>query len=97
MITENLKHNRVLGDKLSIPFPSRVSERNLKIWRGVVLYREVSKEGRLGAQYDACIQEMLGRGVVRKVSKEEMDSFDGVVNYLPHLPAFNLKCKSTPI
>ena len=55
------------------------------------------KKGGWGSQYDVCIQEMLDRGVVRKVSKEEMDSFDGVINYLPHLPAFNPKSKSTPI
>ena len=51
----------------------------------------------MGAEYDACIQEMLDRGVVRKVSKEEMDNFKGTVNYLPHLPAFNPKSKSTLI
>ena len=50
--------------------------------------------------YNACIVEMLQRKVVKKVPKEEMDEFNrfgGVVNYLPHLPAFNPKSKSTPI
>ena len=43
---------------------------------------------------------MLQRNVVKKVPKEEMDEFirsGGTVNYLPHLPAFNPKSKSTPI
>ena len=43
---------------------------------------------------------MLQRGVVRKVPKEEMDKFvrsGKTVNYLPHLPAFNPKSKTTPV
>ena len=40
---------------------------------------------------------MLQRKVIRKVPKEELDKFTGTVNFLPHLPAFNLKSKSTPI
>ena len=37
---------------------------------------------------------------MRKVPKDEMDAFvraGGKVNYLPHLPAFNPKSKTTPI
>ena len=38
--------------------------------------------------------------MVKKVSKEEMDDLicsGETVNYLPHLPAFNLKSITTPI
>ena len=55
------------------------------------------KKGGWGAQYDACIMDMLQRKVVRKVPKDEMERFSGTVNFLPHLPAFNPKSKSTPI
>ena len=38
--------------------------------------------------------DIIERGVVRHVPKEELESYQGVVNYLPHLVAHNLKSKS---
>ena len=40
---------------------------------------------------------MVERGVARKVPREELENYEGIVNYLPHLVAFNPKSKSTPV
>ena len=55
------------------------------------------RKGGWGEKYNECILEMKERGVVRHVPREELDAYNGVVNYLPYLPAFNPKNKSTPV
>ena len=40
---------------------------------------------------------MLRRGVVRVVSEQEFENFDGHVNFLPHLAALNPRSESTPV
>ena len=78
MIKDNLKHNGRCWE-MSYPFlfPRELLQGTRRSGEQVLFSTENSlRKGGWGAQYDACIQEMLDRGVVRKVSKEEMDSFE---------------------
>ena len=47
--------------------------------------------------YSEQIQDMVNRGAARKVSREEMEQWTGVVNYIPHLAVSNPKSQSTPV
>ena len=55
------------------------------------------KKNGFGEEYDKCLQDMVDREVARKVPIEELENYEGTVNYLPHLAAFNPKSKSTPV
>ena len=59
--------------------------------------RSLKRNKDWGERYNQCILDMIERGVVRHVPREELESYKGVVNYLPHLAAHNPKSKSTPI
>ena len=50
-----------------------------------------------GSKYQAQIDDMIGRGVARLVTGEELTSYRGHVNYLPHLAVVNPKSESTPV
>ena len=41
--------------------------------------------------------DMIKRKVARKVPEDELNSFTGTVNYLPHLAALNPRSSSTPV
>ena len=41
------------------------------------------KKGQLGI-YNEVIRDYIKRGVIRKLTQEEMDDWDGPVNYVPH-------------
>ena len=41
--------------------------------------------------------DMVERGVARKVTNEELESYNDPVNYIPHLAALNPKSVSTPV
>ena len=63
----------------------------------VATERSLKRNKDWGERYNQCILDMIERGVVWHVPKEELESYQGVVNCLPHLAAHNLKSKSTPI
>merc|ERR1712237_82316 len=101
-IRDNLVHNgKCWQTAYPFLFPRELLKASYKSGMKVLESTEKSlKRNGGGKQYNACIEEMLQHKVVKKVLKEEMDEFicsGGVVNYLPHLPAFNPKSKSTPI
>ena len=47
--------------------------------------------------YQSQIQDMIDRDVARIVPAEELESYDGHVNYLPHLAVVNPRSQSTPV
>ncbi len=101
-IKDNLVHNgRCWRTAYPFLFPRELLKASYKSGMKVLESTERSlKRNGGGEAYNSCIEEMLQHKVVKKVSKEEMNEFirsGGVVNYLPHLPAFNPKSKSTPI
>ena len=57
----------------------------------------LSRKGDWGKTYQEQIEDMISRGVARKVPDEELKTYPGVVNYLPHLAAINPKSASTPV
>ena len=63
----------------------------------LVTERSLRKNKDWGARYNDCILDMVDRGVVWHVSREELENYQGTVNYLPHLAAHNPKSKSTLI
>ena len=59
--------------------------------------RTLLRKGNWGKVYDGQIMDMVDRGVARLVPMEELQSYDGHINYLPHLAAVNPNSESTPV
>ena len=59
--------------------------------------RSLSRNPRHGEVYHSQILDMVNRGVARVVPSDELDSYPGTVNYLPHLAAINPRSLSTPV
>ena len=59
--------------------------------------RTLSKKSHWGEVYNKQIEDMVTRKVARIVSKKELKTFDGHINYLPHLAALNPRSESTPV
>ena len=57
--------------------------------------RSLKKDPIAKKVYKEQIEDMVNRGVARKVSPEEMRTWTGVVNYIPHLAVQNPKSTST--
>ena len=95
-ISDNLVHNgRCWQTAYPFLFPRELLKASYKSGLKVLHSTEKSlKRNGWGERYNACIEDMLRREVVKKVPKEEMDEFirsGGTVNYLPQLPASSLK------
>ena len=71
--------------------------REVAIKTMVATERTLMKKGDCGKVYDAQIRDTVERGVARIVSEDELKSYEGSVNYLPHLAAFNPNSESTPV
>ena len=63
----------------------------------VATEKMLGKKGNWGQTYHEQILDMVNRGVARKVPEDELESFTGVINYLPHLAAINPRSDSTPV
>ena len=59
--------------------------------------RTLQRKGEWSKVYQSQIEDMLRRGVVRVVSKQEFENYNGHVNFLPHLAALNPRSDSTPV
>ena len=59
--------------------------------------RTLLKKEEWGKIYQGQLDDMLERGVARLVPEEELASYEGHVNYLPHLAALNPRSESTPV
>ena len=59
--------------------------------------RTLSKKGEWSETYQSQIMDMLERGVARLVPVDELEAYEGHINYLPHLAAINPRSASTPV
>ena len=55
------------------------------------------KDSEWAKSYGGQIRDMLDRGVARKLSKKEVDDWQGPIFYISHLAVSNEKSKSTPV
>ena len=59
--------------------------------------KTLQKRGNWSEVYQSQIQDMLDRDVARIVPAKELESYEGHVNYLPHLAVVNPRSQSTPV
>ena len=59
--------------------------------------RTLAKNPVWGEKYKDQIKDMVDRGVARIVPVEELSSYEGHINFLPHLAVVNPKSESTPV
>ena len=59
--------------------------------------RRLKKDPEQGAAYDKQMKEMKEMQFSRKLSKEEMDNYKGLVHYIPHHAVIRPEKKSTPV
>ena len=59
--------------------------------------KSLLKDAAWSKSYGEQLQDMLDRGVARKLTKEELQSWKGPHYYIPHLAVSNPKSKSTPV
>ena len=59
--------------------------------------KRLSLEPSWREKYSSQIQDMADRGVARKLSRSEVESWDGPVYYLSHLAVENPKSNTTPV
>ena len=57
----------------------------------------MSKDPQWSIKYKEQIDDMLQRGVARKLSSEELKSWEGPRFYISHLAVSNPKSQSTPV
>ena len=63
----------------------------------VATERSLMNRGDWGNVYHTHIRDMVDRGMARIVPEDELKSYEGSVNYLPHIAAFNPNSESTPV
>ena len=59
--------------------------------------KKLQKEGNNAQLYDDQMKEMEQKGFSRKLSNEEMETYDGPVHYISHHPVIRPDKKSTPV
>ena len=102
LIQENLRYDEENGCWVA-SYPFLYPRENLKGNKAIAVKSLQSTEKTLlknsdwAKVYDEQITDMVNRGVARIVSREELESFNGHINYLPHLAALNPKSTSTPV
>jgi hypothetical protein len=58
--------------------------------------RRVAKDPKLGEIYQQQIQDIMEQGAARKLTRKEMDSYEGPVLYISHHEVLNPESESTP-
>ncbi|KAK3884848.1 hypothetical protein Pcinc_010889 [Petrolisthes cinctipes] len=103
LITKGLSHDPEKNRWIAI-YPWIKSPETLPNNLSVSLARLRSTEKRLskrGAKYAKAysdqMQDMVARGVARKLTDEEMRNYEGPVHYIPHHEVLRPESKSTPI
>ena len=102
MIEENIRYD---ADKRTwvASYPYLFPKETLKGNRQVALKSLLATEKTLGKNklwgevYDTQIRDMVERGAARIVPEEEVSSYEGHVNFLPHLAVVNPRSESTPV
>ena len=102
LIEENLTYDEESGCWIArypylYPRESLKGSREVAVKSMLSTERSLARKGEWGQVYQKQIEDMLERGIARKVSKEELSAYPGHINYLPHLAALNPKAKSTPV
>ena len=102
LIEENLTYDEenhcwVAGYPYLYPRSSLKGSREIALKSMVSTEKSLARKGNWGNVYNGQIQDMLKRGVARKVPKEELAVYPGPINYLPHLAAINPRSESTPV
>ena len=72
-------------------------DKNVAVKSMLATERMLSKKGDWGEVYNTQIMDMVKRNVARKIPEDELNSYEGHINYLPHLAALNPKSSSTPV
>ena len=102
MIQEGLRYDSDNGTWVA-KYPFLFPSEHLKGSKSVAMRSMISTEKTLlknenwGNVYREQIQDMLDRNVARIVSEEELASYTGHINYLPHLAVTNPKSSYTPV
>ena len=101
MIEENLSYDEQRGAWITsypylFPRDTLKGSKELAFKTMVATEKTLIKRG-LGPAYQHQIEDMLERGVARKVPEAELAVFNGPINYLPHLAALNPNSASTPL
>ena len=102
MISDNLTYDEDRGcwvAKYPFMFPRELlkGDREIAFKSMLSVEKMLHRKGDWSKVYQSQIEDMLQRGVVRVVSNQDMERFQGHVNYLPHLAALNPKSESTPV
>ena len=102
LIESNLRYDDE-GRKWVAKYPYLHPRESLKGTKSVAMQSMVTTEKTLmkneewGKVYKQQIQDMVERGVARVVPTEEFESYQGHINFLPHLAVVNPKSSSTPV
>lgn len=103
LITQGLTHDP-MTKRWTASYPWIKNPENLPNNFSVSLARLRSTEKRLAKRgdeyvkaYSDQIQNMVSRGVARKLTDEEMENYRGPVHYLPHHEVLKPDSKSTPM
>ena len=86
-----------------VPYPWRKDPNQLPDNKALALKRLQSTEQRLrknpdqAVAYDKQMKEMVDMNFARKLSKEELDNYNGPVHYIPHHAVLKPESKSTPV
>ena len=102
LIEENMRYDQERSSWIAA-YPCVFPRETLAGTKSVALKSMMSTERMLlknpqwGSVYQSQIQDMLDRNVARIVPQEELDSYKGVINYLPHLAVSNPRSESTPV
>lgn len=103
LITQGLSYDQQMN-RWTAAYPWIKPPENLPNNISVSLARLRSTEKRLAKRgseyakaYSGQIQDMVSRGVARKLTDEEIKNYQGPVHYLPHHEILKPESKSTPI
>jgi len=59
--------------------------------------RRLGKNTQHATVYDNQVQDMVQRGVARKLTKEELNNYKGPIHYISHHEVLKPDSKSTPV
>ena len=102
LIEENLRYDSekscwVAKYPYLFPRESLRGSKEVALKSMLAVEKTLKKNETWGSVYQSQIQDMIDRGAVRLVPEDELATYQGHVNYLPHLAALNPRSKTTPV
>jgi len=102
MIQEGLRYDTdegkwIAGYPFLFPRDNLKGSKSVAIKSMLAMEKTLLKNEKWGKVYGEQIADMLKRVAARIVSEEELSSYTGPINYLPHLAVTNAKSESTPV